>query len=166
MPRYNRRTRWSAAAEPAKKAPVTKEFLAPAVGLEDKVFTVGSTMDAARFEVVKKELDKHFATQPWSDGANVTMALYTLTEPLYNEPEELDIPERFITTTVGGESTEDPAYEVTLMRHKMQISKYACSHNEWSKNKKNWKNNHSCMFAIVLQYSPNNLVQWLKSKVQ
>ena len=137
MPRYNWRTRRSAAAKPAKKALVMKGLQAPTVGLEDEIFTIDNTMDAARFEVVKEELGKHFATHPWSDGANATMTFETLTEPSYNEPEKLDIPERCITTTVGKEYTEDPVYKVKLMRYKMQISKYDCSHNEWSKNKKN-----------------------------
>ena len=60
--------RRSVAAEPATKAPVTKEYLAPTIGLEDKAFMIGSTMYAVRFEVVKEELGKHFATQSWSDG--------------------------------------------------------------------------------------------------
>ena len=48
----------------------------------------------------------------------------------------------------------------------MQILKYACSHNKWSKYKKNWKNNCSRIFVIVLQHYPNDLVQRLKSKDQ
>ena len=63
MPRYqNRRARRSAPqAEPAVKAD-TNEFRAPTVGLEDKIFTIGTTADAAKFGVVKEELGKHFAT--------------------------------------------------------------------------------------------------------
>ena len=64
----------SAAAEAAEKAPVATEYRAPTAGLEDKVFTIGSTLDAAKFETVKEELGKHFATQSWSDGANAVMA--------------------------------------------------------------------------------------------
>ena len=57
MPRYqNRRARQSAAqAEPAVKAD-TNEFQAPTVGLDDKIFTIGTTTNAAKFEVVKEEL--------------------------------------------------------------------------------------------------------------
>ena len=64
MPRYqNRRARRSAPqAEPTVKAPDTNTFRAPTVGLEDKIFTIGTTADAAKFEVVKEELGKHFAT--------------------------------------------------------------------------------------------------------
>ena len=50
------------------------------------------------------------------------------------------------------------------MRYKMQIQKYGPELDEWSKNVKNWKNNHSCMFTIVLQHCPADLVQRLKSK--
>ena len=70
------------------KAPDTNESQAPTVGLEDKIFTIGTTADAAKFEVVKEELGKHFATQSWSDGVDATMAFKTLTEPSYDEPEE------------------------------------------------------------------------------
>eukprot|EP00957_Ditylum_brightwellii_P068599 5208165-Ditylum_brightwellii.AAC.1 len=41
------------------------EYRAPTVGLEDKIFIVGTTADTAKFEIVKEELGKHFATQPW-----------------------------------------------------------------------------------------------------
>lgn len=94
MEKYNhRRNRRSAAAEAATKTPVTTEYRAPTIGLEDKVFTIGSTMDAAKFETVKEELGKHFATQSWSDGADAAMAFETLTEPQYDEPDEPDPPE-------------------------------------------------------------------------
>ena len=56
-----------------------KEYQAPTVKLEDKIFTVGTTADAAKFEMVKEELRKHFVTQPWSDGANAAMVFETLT---------------------------------------------------------------------------------------
>eukprot|EP00957_Ditylum_brightwellii_P092859 7069188-Ditylum_brightwellii.AAC.1 len=49
----------------------------------------------------------------------------------------------------------------------MQISKYGCEIDKWSKNVKNvknQKNNCSCMFAIVLQHCPADLIQRLKSK--
>ena len=46
----------------------------------------------------------------------------------------------------------------------MQISKYGRELDKWSKNVKNWKNNGSHMFTIVLQHCPANLVQRLKSK--
>ena len=96
--------------------------------MEDKVFTIGSALDAAKFETVKEELGKHFATQSWSDGADAAAAFETFTQPVYDEPVELDIPERYIAAD-GGKSKEDPAYEVKLMRYKMQISKYARNHD-------------------------------------
>jgi len=104
--------------------------------LEDKIFTVGTTADAAKFEMVKDELGKHFATQPWSDGADAAMAFKTLTMPLYLEPREPDIPVKFV---IGADdkSKEDPEYEVKLLRYKMQISKYGRDLDEWSKNVKN-----------------------------
>eukprot|EP00957_Ditylum_brightwellii_P084550 6429404-Ditylum_brightwellii.AAC.1 len=63
-----------------------KEYCAPTVGLEEKIFTVGTTADAAKFKIVKEELGKHFATQPWSDQADAAMVFKTLTEPTYLEP--------------------------------------------------------------------------------
>ena len=94
MPRYqNRRARRSAAqAEPVTKIPDTNAFRAPTVGLEDRIFTIGTTTDAAKFEVVKEELGKHFATQSWSDGVDAAMAFESLTKPSYDEPKEPDFP--------------------------------------------------------------------------
>ena len=107
MTRYqNWRARRSAPqAEPAVKAD-TKEFRAPTVGLEDKIFTIGTTADAAKFEVVKEELGKHFDTQPWSDGADAVMAFDTLIEPSYDEPEEPEFPRKMMD--VGDKKVEDP----------------------------------------------------------
>ena len=115
MVRYHhRRARRPAAADPTAAAPVTTEYRAPTVGLEDKVFTIGSALDAAKFETVKEELGKHFATQSWSDGADAAAAFETLTQPMYDEPAEPDILERYIAAD-DGKSEEDPAYEVKLM---------------------------------------------------
>ena len=76
MPVYqNQRARLPAAyAEPAVKAPDMNEYRAPTIGLEDKIFMIGTTADGERFEVVKEELGKYFATQAWSDGANAATA--------------------------------------------------------------------------------------------
>ena len=152
MVRYHHRcARRPAGAEPTSAAPVTIEYRAPTVGLEDKVFTIGSVLNDAKFETVKEELGKHFATQSWSDGADAAAAFETLTQPVYDEPAEPDIPERYIAAD-GGKSKEDPAYKVKLMRYKMLISKYSRNHDEWTKRVKNWKNNRSRVFAIVLQH--------------
>ena len=48
----HRRARRPAATDPAP-APSPSEYQAPTVGLEDQVFTIGSTKDAAKFELVK-----------------------------------------------------------------------------------------------------------------
>ena len=160
---HHRLARRPAAAEPTAAAPVTAEYQAPTVGLEDKVFTIGSALYAAKFETVKEKLGKHFATQSWSEGEDAAAAFETLTQPVYDEPEEPDIPERYIAAD-GGKSEEDLAYEVKLMIYKMQISKYARNHDEWTKSVKNWKNNRSRMFDIVLQHCPTDLVQRIKSK--
>ena len=135
---HHRRTRRPAAAEPTTADPFMTEYRAPTVGLEDKVFTIRSALDAAKFETVKEELGKHFATQSWSDGADAVTEFETLTQPVYNELADPDIPKRYIAAD-GGKSEEDPAYEVKLIRYKMQISKYARDHDEWTKSVKNWK---------------------------
>ena len=93
MGRYqHRRARRPAATEPSPSPSVT-EYRAPTVGLEDQVFTIGSTEDAAKFELVKEELGKQFATQSWSYGAEAAMAFETLNEPIYDEPAEPVFPE-------------------------------------------------------------------------
>ena len=134
MPRnQNRRFRRPAVpAESATESDVSeKEYRAPTIGLEDNIFTVGTTADAVTFEMVKEELGKHFVTQPWSDGADAAMAFETLTEPSYLEPCEPDITVKFIVG-MDDVSTQDPEYEVKLMRYKMQILKYGRELDEWS----------------------------------
>ena len=124
---------------------------------------IGTTADAAKFEVVKEELGKHFPTQPWSDGADAAMTFESLTEPSYDEPEEPDFPLKMMDG-IGDKKVEDPEYEVKLIRYRIRAQKYARCDDEYSKLVKNWKNNCSCMFAIVLQHCPPDLVQRLKFK--
>ena len=89
------------------------------------------------------------------------MALETLTESIYDEPAEPFIPE--IVYNYKDKSVEDPEYESKSLRYRMQLSMYTRNHNEWSKSVKNWKNNGSRMFAIVLQHCPKDFTQRLKS---
>ena len=102
------RAKRPALAEPTAAAPVTTEYRAPTVRLEDKVFTIGSLLDDAKFETVKEELGKHFDTQSWIDGADTAAAFENLTQPVYDEPAEPDIIEKYIAVD-GGKSKEDPA---------------------------------------------------------
>ena len=118
-------------------------------------------MDAAKFEVVKEELGKHFATQSWIDGADAAMAFETLTEPTYDVPAEPVIPEQF--SEEGDNSVEDPEYESKYLHSRMQLTMYTRNHDEWARNAKKWSRNRSRMFAIVLQHCPKDLVQKLKS---
>ena len=145
------------------KALDTNAFQAPTFGLEDKIFTIGTTADAAKFEVVKEELGKHFATQAWSDGANTAISFETLTELSYHELEEPEFPLQMMDG-IGDQKVEDPEYEVKLIQYRIRAQKYARCDDEYSKLVKNWKNNRSHMFAIVLQHCPPDLVQRLKSK--
>eukprot|EP00957_Ditylum_brightwellii_P012227 923632-Ditylum_brightwellii.AAC.1 len=114
MPRNQNRCfrRPAAQAETTTRSPriSEKEYRAPTVGLEDKIFTVGTNDDATKFEIVKEELGKHFTTQPWSDGTNAVMAFETLTEPTYLEPWEPDIPAKFVVDA-DDVSTQDPKYK-------------------------------------------------------
>ena len=113
----------------------TNEFRAPTVGLEDKIFTIGTTADAAKFEVVKEELGKHFATQPWSDGADAVMAFESLTEPSYDEPEEPDFPLKMVDY-IGDKKVEDHEYELKLIWNRIHAIKYARCDNEYPQNVK------------------------------
>ena len=126
--------------------------------MEDRIFTIGTTADAAKFEVVKEELGKHFATQSWSDGVDAAMSFDTLTEPSYHQPEEPEFPLKMMDG-VGDQKVEDPEYEVKLIQYRIRAQKYVHCNDEYSKLVKSWKNNHSCMFNIVLQHS-----QILKTK--
>ena len=121
------------------------------------VFTIGKIKDAARFEVVKEELGNHFATQFWSDAADVVRAFEILGEPVYKEPEEPDLPKCLlkgekVTNNKGEESIlpgeVDPEYESKAQRYRMLINRYSHDHDEWKSRVKHWKDNKSRMFAI------------------
>ena len=79
------------------------------------VITIGKTKDAARFEVVKEELGKHFATQSWSDAADAVRAFEIFEEPIYNKLTELELPLRLLkqepVTGADGVAVEPPPVE-------------------------------------------------------
>ena len=78
------------------------------------------------------------------------MAFETLTEPMYDEPAEPVIPERFYS--YKDKCVEDPEYKSKSLRYRMQLRMHTRNQDKWYKNVKNWKNNRSRMFAIVLQH--------------
>ena len=120
----------SATTAPASSAS-TNDYRAPTVGLEDMVFTIGKTKDAAWFEFVKEELGKHFATQSWSDAADAARAFEILEEPIYNKPTEPELPLRLLKqeTVIGTDGVavepppvEDPEYKIKSQRYRMLLS--------------------------------------------
>ena len=157
----------------------TNEYRAPTAGLEDMVFTIGKTKDADRFEVVKEELGKHFATQSWSDAADAARAFEILVEPVYTDPEEPDLPNRILpekkvtSTDAAGLVTEtivpgevDPEYESKSQRYQMLIGRYARDRDKWESSVKHLKDNKSRMFAILLQHCPKYPMQRLKFNIK
>ena len=69
---------------PAKK--LLAPCLAPTVGMEEIFFTIGSTMDAAKFKVTKLKLSRYIHAN-WKEGrADVGRALKDLMAPDYKEP--------------------------------------------------------------------------------
>ena len=85
------------------------------MGLEDKIFTIGTTADAAKFEVVKEELGKHFATQSWNDGVDTAVAFDKLIELSYDEPEEPDFPLKMMVDDEGKSTgKEDHEYDAKV----------------------------------------------------
>ena len=77
------------------------------------------------------------------------MAFDTLTEPSYHKTEEPEFPLKMMDG-VGDQKVEDSEYEVKLIWYRINAQKYARCDDEYSKLVKNWKNNWSCIFTIVL----------------
>ena len=125
-------------AEPATKVPDTNAFRAPTVGLEDMIFTIGTSADAAKFEVVKEELGKHFATQSWNDGVDAAQAFDKLIEPSYEQPEEPEFPSKMVLDAEGKSTgVEDPEYDAKVARYRMRVTKYSRCDAEYEKLVKN-----------------------------
>ena len=89
----------------------TTKYHTPTVSLEDQVFTFGKAKYAAKFKVVKEELEKHFVTQTWNNRADAAQAFETSKERVYIEPNKHPLPTRFIhNTNMDGtiKTKEDP----------------------------------------------------------
>ena len=164
------------AAAASANTTITNECCEPTAGLEDMVFTIGKTKDFARFEVIKEELGKYFATQSWSDAADAARTFEVLVEPVYTEPTELDLSKRILTavkvtnTSADGVVTKtiapgevDTEYDSKAHRYCMPISRYSCEHDKWKSSVRHLEENKSRIFVILLQYYPKDLMQRLKS---
>ena len=120
------------------------------VRMSDQVFNFGKAKDAAKFEVVKEELGKHFVTQIWNNRADAARAFETLKEPVFIEPNDPPLPNRLIhNTNADGniKTKEDPEYKSKSQQYKMLTTTFATYHREWKDNAKHWKANKSRMFA-------------------
>ena len=143
----------------------TTDYRAPTIGLEDQFFTFGKTKGAAKFEFVKEELGKHFATQTWNNGADAARSFETSKEPVYIEPNEPPLPTRFIhnnNTDCTIKTDEDTEYEGKSQQYNMLTNMFAADYREWKYNVKYWKVNKYRMFAILLQHFPKDFTQRLK----
>ena len=109
------------------------------------VFTIGTSKDAFRFEVVNKELGKQLATQSWSDGVDAERAFKIFEEPIYNKPTEPELLLRLLKqepvigtygVVVESPQVEDPEYKSKSHRYRIHISMYSRDHDEWKRSVK------------------------------
>ena len=109
------------------------EHTAPTPGLNNVVFTFGSTKDAAEFAETKSKLSRYIGTQTWRYASEAALAMEMMVAPVYTEPPR---PVREY------ESTTDSNGVVTINSPRVPliddfIFKLDCK--EFSSHKKLWK---------------------------
>ena len=68
------------------EAAAANEYMAPTSGLENVLFTRGTTRDAARFTDTLNKLAMHLGIQAWSQSTVTSKALIKLVAPSWTEP--------------------------------------------------------------------------------
>ena len=61
-------------------------FTAPTSGLDDVIFTQGTTIDAARYADTVSKLAQHLGTQTWSQSTVTTKATIEMVQPVFVMP--------------------------------------------------------------------------------
>ena len=117
----------------SKPEKVKSEHTAPTPGLNNVVFTFGSTKDAAEFAKTKSKLSRYIGTQTWHYASEAALAMETMLAPVYVEP---------ATPVREYESSTDSTGAVTIALPRVPliddyIFKLDCE--EFSSNKKLWK---------------------------
>ena len=83
------------------EASAANEYTAPTSGLENVLFTRGTTRDAARFTDTLNKLARHVEIQAWSQSAVTAKAMIDLVAPSWTEPTK---PTRMYYVTVTEEN--------------------------------------------------------------
>ena len=141
--RYGTYRKSGGASQPESAA---AKFKSTIIGLEHKVFTIGTAKDAAAFEETKTSIARYVGTQSWRGSAAASSALETLTEPsiiLKVRPKlekEGDIELFKLDTAIWLEDMKEHRVESTA-----------------------WKENKSRMYNIVLCQCPKDLDTQLQS---
>ena len=77
----------------SKPEKVKSEHTAPTPGLNNVVFTFGSTKDAAEFAETKSKLLRYIGTQTWHYASEAALAMETMLAPVY-----IKLRGRFVST--------------------------------------------------------------------
>ena len=122
------------------------KFKSTIIGLEHKVFTIGTAKDAAAFEDTKTSIARYVGTQSWRGSAAASSALETLPEPSII----LKVRPKLET---GGD----------IELYKLDTAIWLEDMKEHRVESTAWKENKSRMYNIVLCQCPKDLDTQLQS---
>ena len=128
-------------------------------------FTYGTNEAAAGYEKVLANIVRHVAVQGWTGGDKACVALETGVEPVLVKPTPPPIPQpKYIKKELkpqsdGTEKEVDTLVELTEIEFWTKKEEYYLAKTEYDNdvkdyraNKKNWEENKSRMFNLVLQH--------------
>ena len=143
-------------------------FKATTPGLEDVVFTSGTTDAAAVYEDVVKKLNRHLGQQPWKEVSVLSTALASLEPPVFTEPVE---PVRQYWTNDKQERTTETRRKTdgTLLKPVDDAALHAAKYQAYVEERKTykaessaWKENRTRAFMLFTAHCPEGLLEELK----
>ena len=140
------------------------EHTAPTPGLNNVVFTFGSTKDAAEFAETKSKLSRYIGTQTWRYASEAALAMEMMVAPVYTEPPRPVREYKSTTDSTGAVTINLP--RVALVNDyifKIDCEEFSSDKKLWKEKVAAWKENNAKMFNLVLLHCPRELEEVLKT---
>ena len=149
----------------SKPDKVKSEHTAPTPGLNNVVFTFGSTKDAAEFAERKSKLSRYIGTQTWHYASKAALAMETMLAPVYIEPPRPVCEyESSTDSTTGAVMINLPRVPlVDDFFFKLNCEEFLSDKKLWKAKEAAWKENNAKMFNLVLLHCPRELKEVLKT---
>ena len=137
------------------------KFTAPTPGLEDMIFTRGTTQDAARYADIASKLAQHVGTETWSQSTIAMKAMIELVALVYTAPvrptkkyftNPLTTPQVVTNDRFSTNGTTEYIKVVEDIEWKLDLEEYLVAKKKHTRDAEAWTENSARIYNLVLQH--------------